>query len=612
MHIRVIVVLWITSLLWPVSTCSGQNPVIDSLRKIVQSGAPDDTKLSAYVSLTGRLSLYSFNETIRLAEEGLQLASSRKDSLAWAELNRNMGIANYFKGEYERAAGLFYAAAAVYERFQKNKELATVYNDIAKLYRKNRDLNRALQFYNKAMTLYQQLKDSSGVQMIYNESGVVFEYQGNYKEALRRYQASLQLATLLNDEAGKGWSYNFMGGVYVLQNKYELAEDYNLRALAIRQKTNDTFAIALSYSDLGKLYSTWGKYERAKYYFENSNFIAEKMEFKELLSNNYAQMSQMANMTGNYKEALDYFTWHTQLKDSIFNAQKTRQIEEISTIYETNKRELQIQEQKDVIQKRNRLLFISLGVFLLGLLIAYLFYNRYKWKQQARLQTEIMNQQELAARAVLEAEEKERSRIAKDLHDSVGQMMSAARMNLSSFYNTIHLDSQEQQSSLSNIIKLVDDSCREVRSVSHSMMPSALIHKGLTEALEELVHRIDPSVLKVQLHHDGFSTRFDEQTEMILYRVIQECLNNTLKHAKATYADISLIYDEDGISVTIEDDGKGFDSSVLQHEEAQGIGLQNIRSRIQFLKGTVDFDSAPGKGTLVAIHVPLPSIKNQI
>jgi two-component system, NarL family, sensor kinase len=600
MHVRTIVVLWITSLLWPVSTCSGQNPVIDSLRKIVQSDAPNEQKLSAYVSLSGRLSQYSFNETIRIAEEGLQIAGSRNDSLAWAELNRNMGVANYFKGEYERAASLFYAAAGLYERRQKAKELANVYNDIAKLYRKSRDLNRALQFYNKAMTLYQQLKDSSGVQMIYNESGVVFEYQGNYKEALRRYQASLQLATLLNDEAGKGWSYNFMGGVYVLQNKYELAEDYNLRALAIRQKTNDTFAIALSYSDLGNLYSTWGKYDRAKYYFENSNLIAEKMEFKELLSNNYAQMSQMANMTGNYKEALDYFTWHTQLKDSIFNAQKTRQIEEISTIYETSKRELQIQEQKQVIQKRNRLLFISLGVFLLGLLIAYLLYNRYKWKQQARLQTEIMNQQELAARAVLEAEEKERSRIAKDLHDGVGQMMSAARMNLSSFYNTIQDSNKDQQSSLTNIIKLVDDSCREVRSVSHSMMPSLLIQKGLTPALEEMAQRIDPEVLKIRLHYDGFPTTIQTQTETILYRVIQECINNTLKHAEAGYADISLIYDQDGISVTYEDDGKGFSSN----EQKDGIGLKNIVNRIHFLKGSIEIDSSPGNGTSIVIHIP--------
>jgi len=315
-------------------------------------------------------------------------------------------------------------------------------------------------------------------------------------------------------------------------------------------------------------------------------------------------MSKMANMTGNYKEALDYFTWHTQLKDSIFNAQKTRQIEEISTIYETNKREQQIQEQKDTIQKRNRLLWISLGLFALALLITYLLYNRYRWKQQVLLQAEIMKQQEMAARSVLEAEEKERSRIAKDLHDGVGQMMSAARMNLSSFSNSMQLGNEEQHTSLSNIIKLVDDSCREVRAVSHSMMPSALIHKGLTEALEELVQRIDPAVLKVQLHHEGFAERFDEQTEMILYRVIQECINNTLKHAAAGSADISLIYDTDGISVTIEDDGKGFDSHHLNNGGEEGIGLQNIRSRIQFLKGTVDFNSAPGKGTLVAIHIP--------
>ena len=108
--------------------------------------------------------------------------------------------------------------------------------------------------------------------------------------------------------------------------------------------------------------------------------------------------------------------------------------------------------------------------------------------------------------------------------------------------------------------------------------------------------------LKLNFYSEGFTERFNSNTETILYRIIQECVNNTIKHAEATELDISLINDEDGISVTIEDNGKGFAYDPLQENE--GIGLSNIRSRIQFLKGTVDFDSAPGKGTLVAIHVP--------
>ncbi len=578
-----------------------QDTTIDSLRVTITRTTKEETKLNAYVLLTGKLSLISFNETIKVGEEGLVLASKLNDSVSYAELSRYLGMANYFKGDYEKAAGYYFTTTGIYERRSMAKELATVINDIAKLYRKTRDLKRASAHYERALQLYRNLRDSSGMQMILNESGVVFEYQGNYEEAIRRYKASLQMATLLKDEVGKSWCYSFMAGAYALQSKFDLAEDYNLRSLAIRQKQKDTFALTLSYSDMGVMYSSWGKFERAVYYLEESSKLAERMEYRELLSNNYAELSRISNVTGDYKKALDYYTWHTQLKDSLFSAQKTRQIEELSTLYETDKKEQQIQVQQLTIKKQTTQIFLILGFVIFAAVFAYLLYNRYRWKQQVKMQTEILKQQELAAQSILEAEEKERTRIAKDLHDGVGQMMSAARMNLSSFYNTAKIDDRDQNKSLVNIIQLVDDSCKEVRAVSHSMMPSALLNKGLPDALRELADKITNKHLSVSFYSEGFTERLSTTTETILFRVIQECINNSIKHAEASTLDISLINDNDGISVTIEDNGKGFVIDGEQTEE--GMGLSNIRSRIQFLKGTVDIDSSPGNGTLVAIHV---------
>jgi two-component system, NarL family, sensor kinase len=580
-----------------------QMHVIDSLRSVINAAIPAAQKLQAYVLLTGRLGTVSFNETINVGERGLQIASEQKDSVAIAQLTHFIGSAYYFKGDYEKAATHYYSSLGMFERFNQPKEQATVLNDIAKIYRKTRDLERASATYDQALLVFTAIKDSSGIQMIYNESGVVYEYKGNYEEALKRYNTSLKIARLLKDEVGISWCYNFIAGVYLLQNKYELAEEYNLRALAIRQQQKDTFALSLSYSDLGNLYSSWGKYDRSEYYFDLSNSIADKMGYKELVSNNFQSMSQLANTMGKYKEALDYYTWHTQLKDSIFNAQKTRQIEEISTIYETTKKEKQIQEQQQTIRKRNLLLLGTIGLLLLLALLSYLIYNRYKLKQQAKLQTEILKQQELAAKSIIDAEEKERSRIAKDLHDGVGQMMSAARMNLSSFSNELQLQNKEQQHSLSNIINLVDESCKEVRAVSHSMMPQVLLKKGLPQAVEDLVSKINTDVLAINMHYEGFEERPHGNTETILFRVLQECVNNTLKHAEAKHMDISLLKEAQSISISIEDDGKGFVRHTADAEE--GIGLKNIESRIRFLKGEIDFDTAPGKGTSIVIHVPL-------
>ncbi|MFY7839256.1 MAG: tetratricopeptide repeat-containing sensor histidine kinase [Lacibacter sp.] len=588
--------------LFTATVVCAQDTTVDSLRSGILRTSDDDVKLRSYVLLAGKLSLISFNETIKIADEGLKLAGKLNDSVAYAELTRYMGTAHYFKGEYEKAAGYFFASAGIYERRSMYKQLATVINDLAKLYRKTRDLNRANTFYNRAYSLFTSLKDSSGMQMVLNESGVVYEYQGNYEKAISHYRSALKMATLLKDEAGRAWSLSFLAGVYVLQSKFSQAEDFNLQALGIRQKLSDSFAITLSYSDLGIMYGTWGKFERAVYYLEESNKVAEKMQYKELLSNNYAELSRIANVTGNYKQALDYYTWHTQLKDSLFSAQKTRQIEELSTLYETNKKQQQIEVQQLTIKKRNQQIFLILLFVMLASVVAYFFYTRYKWKQQVKLQHEILKQQELATSLVLEAEEKERSRIAKDLHDGVGQMMSAARMNLSSFYNDLSLPDTEQNKSLKNIIQLVDESCKEVRAVSHSMMPAALLSKGLPQTLDEIASRISTGNFSMHFYSEGFNERLDSNTETILFRVIQECINNAIKHSEATTLDISLIKDRDGISVTIEDNGKGFTYNPATAKE--GIGLHNIHSRIQFLRGSIDIDSAPGKGTLIAIHLP--------
>jgi signal transduction histidine kinase len=209
----------------------------------------------------------------------------------------------------------------------------------------------------------------------------------------------------------------------------------------------------------------------------------------------------------------------------------------------------------------------------------------------------------MATRAVLEAEEAERQRIAKDLHDGVGQMISAAKMNLSAVESGLNLQTAEQKLAFENIIQLVDDSCKEVRSVSHNMMPNALLKNNLAAAIREFIDKLDQRVIKVHLYAKGLEERLDLNIETILYRVIQECVNNVIKHSGADTLDITIIKEPAELTATIEDNGNGFDTS--DKEKFEGIGLKNMRTRVEYLKGTIDVDSAPGHGTVVALHIPL-------
>ena len=134
-------------------------------------------------------------------------------------------------------------------------------------------------------------------------------------------------------------------------------------------------------------------------------------------------------------------------------------------------------------------------------------------------------------------------------------------------------------------------------------MPNMLLKSGLGKAVAEFLDKIDQKVIKVNLHVEGLQERLNENVEIVLYRVLQECVNNVIKHSGASKLDIALIKDNDGVSATIEDNGKGFDMQQLGDET--GMGLKNMKARIEFLQGTIDFDTAPGKGTLVALFLPI-------
>ncbi|MEQ1678335.1 MAG: sensor histidine kinase [Chitinophagaceae bacterium] len=576
---------------------------IDSLRLVINSGKTYEDQINASIKLVENFQLKNFDSTLIEGEKALKLARKNTDSVSVAELKRQIGVASYFKGKYDVAATNFYEAIAILEKTDNKKKLAPVYNDLAKLYRKTRSLDRALENYNKADVIYRQLRDTAGIAMILNESGVVFEYREDYKEAIRRYTASMKLAEAAGDSLGVSYSLSNIAGVYVIQKNYSEAEKNLLRALHIREMLKDSFAIALTYSDLGVAMNNKGDYAKAIEYLTLSNKVAEGLKYPELQSNNYNELSAVAQKQGDFQKAFQYFLKRSALRDSLYALEKTKQIEELNSKYESARKEQQINEQQNRLRLQNYLFIGIAGLVLFTSLLIHSKYKREKLKKEQQLQAAIMKQQEIAVKAVMEAEENERERIAKDLHDGVGQMMSAAKMNLSAFESEIQFNSTEQQKSFEKIITLVDESCKEVRTVSHIMMPNALLKNNLSIAIRDFVDKLTNKNLQVHVYTEGLEERMDSNVETVLYRVIQECVNNAIKHAGASSLDISLIRDKDGISGTIEDNGKGFDTA--DKDNFEGIGLKNILTRIEYLKGTVDFDSAPGRGTVVALHVPV-------
>ncbi|MBS1730119.1 MAG: sensor histidine kinase [Bacteroidetes bacterium] len=578
-----------------------QPPAIDSLLAITQSSQNPQKIMDAYYRLASMQ--VSFDDNMLYARKGLAIAVHLNDSIAMGKFYQTLAGSFYFKGIYDSTASYYYRSVELLEKKNAFTDLAYTYNGLAKLFRKTGNYERAHQFYDKAMDLFVRLKDKRGISLIYNESGVVYEYEKNYAAALQNYQSSLEICKQLNDQLGISYAMNFMAGVYVIQENFKEAEKNNLAALAIREKLKDTLSIALIYTDLGAMYLAEKNYEKAKSsYLKSIDLIAPK-NYPDLMMINYKELADIATANNDPMQALQYFKKSADLKDSIYKISSAKQVEELSAKYETAEKEKQILHQQLEITKRNYWITGFIALLILLSALGFSWYRRYSLKQQSKLQSAIITQQSLTTQAVIVAEENERKRIAGDLHDGIGQMMSAAKMNLSALESEIHFESEKQKRNYEKIVSLVDESCREVRTVSHNMMPNALMAGSLPEALNKFIDRLYRNEVQIQLHTEGMDKGIDANTSAVLYRIIQECVNNVLKHAQATRLDISILKDEDGVNATIEDNGVGFHTEDLNH--FNGIGLKNILRRISYLKGKVDWHSKPGNGTLVAIYVPI-------
>jgi signal transduction histidine kinase len=275
--------------------------------------------------------------------------------------------------------------------------------------------------------------------------------------------------------------------------------------------------------------------------------------------------------------------------------------------YETENKEAQIQLQKAQLRQKNTLNYVLAGSAVALLLISLLSYRNYKNRQRMQQATidELEKEKQLTAtEAVLKGEEQERTRLAKDLHDGLGGMLSGIKFSLSNMKGNLIMTPDNAQA-FERSIDMLDSSIREMRRVAHNMMPEVLVKYGLDTALKEFCNEIDRSgVIQTNYHSIAMNKIDIEQTTAVtIYRIVQELVNNAIKHAAATNVLVQTQYSasEKLLSVTVEDDGKGFDLSSLK--QSNGIGWSNIQNRVDFLKGKIDVQSGEGKGTSVLIEI---------
>jgi two-component system NarL family sensor kinase len=622
---------------------NAQNATLDKLFLQLKSVKTDIERVNLYNNISAEARVSKVDTAIYFAKEAIALATKIDYPVGIVNGNIRLSHAYSLKGKFTLSLEYTKKAAALATSLKNDSLIVYCFLSEAGYHYNTSNYDQGIELALKALKYFESQKHTLGIIKSKSLMSQIYQLKNDLPKAEKLLQETISLFAKVDDARMKASTMHTLANVYGMQEKYAEALKLDKEGLALCSKENMTFLTSQFYDNMANCYMYSGKYDSATKYFNICLSIDSAFDSKKQMSDTYLNLGNMALMQKKFIEAEKHFLTSIELstasgykqgkyealnllaetynqsnkhneaiitlkkaykvKDSIINEKSENKLIELETVYETEKKEQQLKLQQVKISRKNYLIG-GLGIAALSLILfGFTFYKKREAQNKLALQKEVLHQQEIATKAVLEAEEKERQRIARDLHDGVGQVMSAAKMNLSAFENELNFKDEHQKMQFEKVINLVDEGCKEVRHVSHQMMPNALLKAGLSSAIKEFIDKIDSKTLKVNLYTEGLNERLDNNIETVLYRVIQECVNNVIKHSGANILEISLIKDIDGISATVEDNGKGFDSKANINNE--GIGLKNIRTRIEYLKGTVEFDSTEGKGTLVAIHVPV-------
>lgn len=573
---------------------------LDSLRSALEK-ASVDSLWGLYYRTQSTLLSNQMEKEKALANLDLSISYYQKSKnakgVALSLLNK--GNIYLYQGKTKEALSIFLKSLEI----AKNNKLVYVtgqlYQNIGVLYLNNRKIDDALVYASKAYQVFKALGKDREMAGMLNNIGNAYYEKYDTDQALEYYKRSLAVSEKLKDSVTIAQLLNNIGAVYI-DDKSDLKKgiDYLLQSLEIKRKLNDQNAMILQYNNIATYLAEAGDLISSESYLKKAFALAEKSGSKNGLKDVYETYSNIYQKKGDFKKGLEYYKLFSATKDSLLNKENLEILEDLKIKYQTAEKDAEITSQKSKLFKRNVLVFSLVGL----LLLALVYYKNYQNKQKVKLQKEILYQQDLATKAVMKAEDDERKRMALHLHDGIGTLLSAINMNIH-VLEDFKEDEQQFSTVLTKTKSILDDAITDVRDLSHQIMPNMLIKNSLSSALRDLIEKTNSPKLKILLNMEGLKDDVDPNIQVVIYRIIQECINNIIKHANAQSVKISILQNDHSININIIDDGKGFDP-LAQSVKSEGMGLENIKSRIEFLKGDIKIQSVSEKGTDIQVEIP--------
>jgi two-component system, NarL family, sensor kinase len=628
-----------------ISGTVGAQPValVDSLIRVTQEAQHDTSKAEAFIHLVyhhrndrdkavafakqgisislksnftrGLFNLYNqlgvvydlkseFQNALNAYEEALKHAQVLKREDMLAMVRTNMGLTYSNLGSYDKALEQYFTALDHHSDTSKHKVYrASTYNNIGIIYSQIKERQKARDYFNKALVTLEGIDDPYNFAAFITNLANEDREEGKFEEAIDLFEEAYQKHLITGNRYGQAMVKYNIGISYQGMNQYDVGEGYLIESAMIRKEIGDRYGLAMAYNMLSSGFRFKKQLSTAILYSDSAMAITKELGSIDLYFKVYRQRWYTLKEAGKAAEALEAHILYKTYSDSMNSEASDKRFKELEVRYDVAQKdqrlainELALREQQASLERRK---FMLIGLLLLMLLLAVLglvWRSRYRYKQQQLLTQEALKMQKQQLEAVISAQEAEKFRFAQDLHDGMGQLLTALRLSL--------VKTDQAEPSKSEV--LVEELYSELRNLAYNIMPQTLLRKGLVEALRELTERLDSSLKDKNFNFSAFglSKRLPLKTEQLLYRVVQELIANILKHAGASKIDLSLVADADNVNIMVEDNGVGFDPAVLQ--QSKGHGWANMQSRLQMLGATILVDSRSGRpGTTFSIDLPL-------
>lgn len=516
-------------------------------------------------------------------------------------------------GRYQEAQSNLILALKQAESLQDTLSQTNICLDIARVYLDERLLKPAEKYATQAVLLAQQNNiPFHQAQSLVTLGDVHLEFN-RQDSALASFQGAANLYQSLNSKKQLANILVKMAEVENSLPRFLEAKTALTEALEVYQQEQDRIGelntildlcqVLLKTADRRSLLPWLNKAEQMAISSQNLSSLEEAHRLK----------SQHFEQLGQYQLALHHYRIHKSIQDSVLNEETAMIVQEMDQRFQTEKKDKEIAQQRATLEQQNSVLrqqafdniLLLIGLLLLLALSAFVIIinRRNKQLNEQRLSSLQKERESQILRAMIKGEEQERVRIARDLHDSLGAVMASAKLRVNTLGHQI--PQLKSMDSFHIAEELIDEACHNVREISHDMMPGSLGKYGLQEAIGRMCATIEKGRPDISISYIpyGLESLDDDIVATNVLRMVQELLRNVIKHAAAKEVIVQLTLEDEQLNITVEDDGKGFDT---EDEKFQaGLGLESIQTRALSLHGELDIQSEPGEGTTFTITLPI-------